>query len=86
MIGYFFVESSDFGVYIRPYRSVFPSRALTVMGVGGFQPATSRREMSAFSSGATSLPSASRSTVTGATFGCAYVSTNHRPEGESDTS
>ena len=71
MIGYFFDESSEAGVYMSPYRSVFPSRAFTVMGVGGFQPLMSRREMSAFSSVATSLPFSSRSTVTGATLGCA---------------
>ena len=46
-----------------------PSRAFTVIGVGGFQPVASSLEMSAFSSVSTSLPSASRSTVTGGTSG-----------------
>ena len=69
-IGYFFDGSSFVGVYIRPYRSVWPSRAFTVIGVGGFQPVASSFEMSAFSSSAISLPVvASRSTATGGASG-----------------
>src|SRR4051812_44550676 len=83
MIGYFFDESSDLGAYISPYRSVLPSRAFTVIGIGAFQPLATSREMSAFSSVVMTFPSASRRTVTGATFGCAYESTTYLPVGES---
>ena len=69
MIGYFFDGSKLVGRYSRPYRSVTPSRAFTVIGIGGFQPVASRREMSAFSSGSTTAPVASRSTDTGGTSG-----------------
>jgi hypothetical protein len=69
MIGYFRVESIRVGVYMSPWMSVFPSRAFTVKGVGGFQPLARSREMSAFSSGITTLPFASRSTVTGVVVG-----------------
>ena len=70
MIGYFRVESKVVGRYISPYRSVLPSRAFTVNGIGGVHPAATSREMSLFSSVATSLPlRASRSTVVGGTSG-----------------
>ena len=70
MIGYFLLGSRFVGVNIRPYRSVWPSWAFTVMGVGAFQPVAVRREMSVFSSVAISLPSAARSTVTPGRSGC----------------
>jgi hypothetical protein len=73
-------------LYIRPYKSVLPSRALTVIGVGGFQPVASSREMSVFSSVAISLPFASRSSVVGGTSGFEYVSTKNLPYGASVTS
>ena len=57
------------GLYIKPYRSVAPSRALTVIGSGGFQPVASSFEMSAFSSVMIVRPSASRSSVTGGVSG-----------------
>ena len=41
MIGYFLVSSRLVGLYIKPYRSVTPSRPLTVNGTGGFHPADS---------------------------------------------
>ena len=63
------------GVYIRPYRSVLPSRAFTVKGMGGFQPACTSREMSAFSSATTCLPFRSRTTVVGGTTGVDHWST-----------
>src|SRR3546814_8953964 len=66
MIGYFFAGSKFVGLNIIPYRSVLPSRALTVNGSGGTQPAASRREMSAVAIVATVAPSsARRSNVTG---------------------
>jgi hypothetical protein len=68
MIGYFRVESIRVGVYMSPWMSVFPSRAFTVKGVGGFQPLARSREMSAFSSDITTLPFASRGTVTGGSW------------------
>ncbi len=49
--------------------SVLPSRALTVKGMGGFQPVASSAEMSAFSTVARSPPRASRTTVTGGSVG-----------------
>jgi hypothetical protein len=55
--------------------SVFPSRPLTVNIVGGLQPVASSRVMSAFSSVCSTLPFASRSTVTGGTTGVEYEST-----------
>ena len=53
-----------------------------MIGIGGFQPVASNFEMSAFSSGITSRPSASRSTTTGGTSGFEYVSMMYLPDGE----
>src|SRR3982751_1826601 len=82
-IGYFFARSRLVGTYIRPYRSVLPSRDLTVIGIGGFQPAARRREMSAVSSVTTVFPLRSRSTDTGGVSGVEYVSTKYWPDGAS---
>jgi hypothetical protein len=49
--------------------SVWPSAAFTLNGMGGFQPAASSFEMSAFSRGMTSLPLASRRLTTGGASG-----------------
>ena len=49
--------------------SVTPSRAFIAIGIGGFQPEATSREMSAFSSATTSCPVLSRRTETGATSG-----------------
>jgi hypothetical protein len=49
--------------------SVLPSRAFMRMGVGGFQPVASSREMSARSSVCATRPFTSRTTVTGGVSG-----------------
>src|SRR3546814_11466981 len=70
------------GLNISPYRSVLPSRALTVNGSGATQPAARRREMSPRATSRTSVPStALRSSVTGAVAVVEYVSTNQVPPG-----
>ena len=85
MIGYFFVGSKLVGRYIRPWRSPTPPRSFTVIGMGGFQPVASRREMSAFSSDSTTLPVASRNTEVEATSGFEKLSTKYLPDGDTDT-
>jgi hypothetical protein len=84
MIGYAFVESRFVGTNMRPYSLVLPSRAVVMIGTGGFHPAATRRAMSAFSIGITMRPLArtSRSTTTGGVSGVEYVSTRYRPSGE----
>src|SRR5262245_54519934 len=82
-IGYFLDVSKVVGLNISPYRSVFPSAALTLIRVGGFQPRATSREMSAFSSSITSFPAASRSSTAGGTSALEYVSTRYFPDGES---
>jgi hypothetical protein len=52
------------------------------IGIGGFQPAASSFETSAFSSGNTAAPLASRSATVGGTSGVDQVSTKKRPDGE----
>src|SRR5690348_10444538 len=83
MTGYFFDGSKFVGLNIMPYRSVLPSRAFTVNGIGGTQPAAFRREMSAVATFASLRPSfALRSTVTGGTVGVDQASTNDLPSGD----
>src|SRR5690606_9650288 len=82
-MGYFFFASKLVGLNIMPYRSVLPSRALTVNGTGGTQPAAFSREMSAVATVATVLPSsARRSTVTGGSTGVDQASTKYVPSGD----
>ncbi len=75
MIGYFRDGSKCVGRYSRPCRSVTPSRALTVNGIGGFHPAATRRVTSASSSSRRTRPAASRSTVSGGESGVDRPST-----------
>jgi hypothetical protein len=63
--------------------SVVPSSAFIVIGIGGFHPVASKREMSARSSGITNLPFAFRNAVTGGMSGLLYVSIRYAPEGDS---
>ena len=65
-IGYLREGSKFVGLKSSPYRSVLPSRAFTVIRIGGFQPASSRREISPRSSSMITLPVASRTTEIGA--------------------
>jgi hypothetical protein len=81
MIGYLAVESMRVGAYMSPWMSVVPSRAFMVIGVGGRQPAATRRETSARSSSISTRPFPSRSTLTGGVAGVEYVSMNDRPSG-----
>ncbi len=70
MIGYFWCGSKLVGLNIMPYRVVLPSRAVTVIGIGGTQPAAFRRLMSALATVAMTCPSAAeRNTVTGGVVG-----------------
>src|SRR5690242_9206999 len=85
-IGYFLVVSMLVGRKSSPYRSVLPSRAFTEITIGGFHPEATSLEMSAFSSGTTTLPVLSRRTETGGTSGWEYTSTKYFPSGENDTS
>ena len=65
--GYFFDGSKFVGRKITPQMSVVPSRPLATKASGGFQPALTSSEMSAFSRGITRLASAARrSSLTGA--------------------
>ena len=84
--GYDFVESKSVGRYIRPCRSVTPSRALTENGIGGVQPVASSPEMSASSSSTRTRPSRSRTTDACGKSGFEYVSTKCRPSGDRETS
>jgi hypothetical protein len=59
-----------------------PSRAFTVIGVGGFQPASTSFEMSTRSSSIITVPLRSRSTLTGGVTGVEYTSTNDVPDGD----
>ncbi|WP_428977485.1 hypothetical protein [Xanthomonas arboricola] len=60
------LTSKLLGLNINPYSVVLPSRALTVIGSGGTQPAALRRVMSAVAIVLMLRPSAaSRSSVTG---------------------
>ncbi len=54
---------------MSPQRSVTPSRAFTVNGIGGFQPVATSREMSAFSRTVTNRPSAPRRFAIGGVSG-----------------
>src|SRR6187551_3537264 len=82
MIGYFFDASKFDGRNIMPYRSVVPSAAFTLTGIGGFHPDAIKRLTSAFSNGITSLPFASRKFTTGGTSGDEYVSIRYWPLGD----
>ncbi len=79
MIGYFLEASNADGLNIWPYRSVLPSRAFTVNDSGATQPAACSRARSARASSATCLPSASRSSATGAVPMVEWMSTKRLP-------
>ncbi|CAM5470378.1 hypothetical protein RLIN73S_01578 [Rhodanobacter lindaniclasticus] len=83
MIGYFFDASKVDGLNIMPYSVVLPSRAVTVIGTGGTQPAALSRVMSALATVASVWPSsARRSTVTGGVVGVEWTSTKVLPSGD----
>jgi hypothetical protein len=60
-----------------------PSAAIILIGIGGFHPVARSFEMSAFSSGRTSLPPVSRSATTGGASGFDQVSTSYIADGDS---
>src|SRR5205807_8292180 len=68
-----------------PYTTLFRS-PFTVIASGGFHPAATSFEMSAFSSVASDFPFAARNTLTGGASGFEKLSTKYRPEAESVTS
>src|SRR5574337_1474984 len=83
MTGYFFAGSKSVGLNSIPYSVVLPSRAFTVIGVGGTQPIAFRREMPALATLAMTWPSsAARNTVTGGEVGVEYASTKVLPSGD----
>ena len=76
MTGYFFDGSKLVGRKMTPQMSVVPSRPFATKTSGGFQPALTSSEMSAFSSVITRPASAARrSSLTGAVSTREYVST-----------
>ena len=78
-IGYFFFASKFDGLNSCPYRSVLPSRALTVNDSGATQPAAFNRDRSVRASSASCLPSASRTSTTGAVSMVETTSTKRLP-------
>ena len=71
---------------MRPYRSVLPSRALTVNRCGGTQPAACSRDRSARATCATASPWLSRSTATGAVSTVEWMSRKYLPSFENRAS